>query len=270
MIRGIEHIRLTVDDVAAVAADYAAVLGLSPDAPTAAGRPVRLDVGNTAIELTGVDRAGAGDGGLGQRLTLVFEVENVADSARRIERRGLAGTTRGDGAHGQAIHFLSPAATWETRLAIAAAAMDTDAGDGGAGASHDIAGLDHVVIRTPDPERAVALYGGRLGLDLRLDRTNESLQSRMLFFVCGDLVVEVVHDLKAGLGSGSDRVFGLAWRSADIERSHARMAAAGVPVSEVREGRRPGSRVFTVKGRTGGVPTLVIGGEGLARRPAQT
>ena len=35
-----------------------------------------------------------------------------------------------------------------------------------------IAALDHVVVRTPNPERAVAFYAGRLGLDLRLDRSN--------------------------------------------------------------------------------------------------
>ena len=34
-----------------------------------------------------------------------------------------------------------------------------------------VASLDHVVIRSPNPERAVALYAGRLGLSLRLDRT---------------------------------------------------------------------------------------------------
>ena len=129
----------------------------------------------------------------------------------------------------------------------------------------DIAGLDHVVVRTPDPERAVALYGGRLGVDLRLDRTNPQLGSRMLFFVCGGLVVEITHDIKKGVGSGADKIWGLAWRANDIDQAHSRMTAHGVQVSEVRAGRRPGTRVFTVKSHTAGIPTLVIGGEGLHR-----
>ena len=129
----------------------------------------------------------------------------------------------------------------------------------------DIAGLDHVVIRTPDPERAVALYGGRLGLDLRLDRTNPEFGSRMLFFVCGGLVIEITHDTKKGVNSGADKIWGLAWRANDIDHAHSRMTAGGVHASEVRAGRRPGTRVFTVNGRTAGIPTLVIGGEGLHR-----
>ena len=43
-------------------------------------------------------------------------------------------------------------------------------------------GLDHVVIRTRNPDRALALFGGRLGLDLRLDRTNAAWGTRVLFF----------------------------------------------------------------------------------------
>ena len=130
---------------------------------------------------------------------------------------------------------------------------------------HDILGLDHVVVRTRDPERAVALYGGRLGLDLRLDRANPERGNRLLFFVCGDLVVEISHDLKAGVRPGPDRIWGLAWRAADLGRAHARMSAAGIAVSEVRAGNRPGTEVFTVKSHTAGVPTLVIGGHGLER-----
>jgi hypothetical protein len=36
------------------------------------------------------------------------------------------------------------------------------------------------------------------------------------------------------------------------------MATAGLDVSEVRTGRRPGTRVFTVRSGALGVPTLVI------------
>ena len=82
---------------------------------------------------------------------------------------------------------------------------------------------------------------------------------------CGDLVVEVSYDTRTGLGAGADRIWGIALRSNDIDRAHARMSANGVAVSELRAGRRPGTKVFTMKSHTAGLPTLVIGGEGLVR-----
>ena len=116
-------------------------------------------------------------------------------------------------------------------------------------------------IRSPNPERAVALYAGRLGLSLRLDRSEPAWGARLLFFRCGDLIVEVAHDLKAGIGDGPDRLWGLSWRVPDIAKAHARLRAAGVAVSDLRAGRRPHTRVFTAKSHTAGVPTLVIGAD---------
>jgi len=125
-----------------------------------------------------------------------------------------------------------------------------------------IAALDHVVIRSPNPERAIALYAGRLGLDLRLDRSNPAWGSRLLFFRCGDLVVEIAHDLKAGVSDGPDHLWGLSWRTPDIAKANARLKAAGVDVSSPRTGRRPGTEVFSVNSHIEGVPTIVIGGVG--------
>jgi catechol 2,3-dioxygenase-like lactoylglutathione lyase family enzyme len=125
-----------------------------------------------------------------------------------------------------------------------------------------ISALDHVVIRSPHPERAIAFYAGRLGLDLRLDRSNPQWGTRLLFFRCGDLVVEIAHDLAKGVSDGPDQLWGLSWRTPDIVRCNARLKAAGVDVTAPRDGRRPGSQVFTVKSGTEGVPTLVIGGIG--------
>jgi len=120
----------------------------------------------------------------------------------------------------------------------------------------------HQVVRTPNPERAIALYAGRLGLDLRLDRSNPDWGSRLLFFRCGDLVVEIAHDLKKGVSDGPDQLWGLSWRTPDIARCNERLKKAGVEVSEPRNGRRPGSQVFSVQSHTANVPTIVIGGIG--------
>jgi len=55
-----------------------------------------------------------------------------------------------------------------------------------------------------------------------------------------------------------DTMWGLSWRVADIEATRARLVAAGVDVSEVRDGRKPGTRVLTVRGGTCGIPTLLV------------
>jgi catechol 2,3-dioxygenase-like lactoylglutathione lyase family enzyme len=252
MLAGIDHIAVAAENIGAVARDYAAVLGLAPNESAIFDRHARLQLDNMAIVITTwpPEKSGAAN------LKLVLATTDIEAAARRLSRRGIAGAfEQPDGILNldiRATHGV-PIGVMETRSEVAP------------NEARDIAGLDHVVIRTPDPERAVALYGGRLGLDLRLDRSNAEFGSRMLFFVCGGLVVEITHDLKQGVGTGPDRLWGLAWRARDIDRANARMLSHGVDVSAIRTGRRPGTRVFTVKSHTAGVPTLVIGGEGLER-----
>ena len=156
-----------------------------------------------------------------------------------LHARGHRGAT-----HGVRLFFLQQAALPPSRLLTAEPAA--------------VSGLDHVVIRTPDPERATALYGARLDLDMRLDRSNPAWGARLLFFRCGDLIVEVAHDLEAGVGDGPDRLWGLSWRVPDAEAARTRLAAAGLDVSEVRRGRKPGTRVLTLRDGTCGVPTLLL------------
>jgi hypothetical protein len=115
------------------------------------------------------------------------------------------------------------------------------------------------VIRTPNPERAIALYAGRIGLSSRLDGSHADWGVRLLFFRCGELIIELAHDLKAGLGEGEDYLWGLSWRVPDLLGAHARLHAAWVDVSDVRRGRRPRTLVFTVRSHTAGVATLMIG-----------
>ncbi len=121
-----------------------------------------------------------------------------------------------------------------------------------------ITGLDHVVVRTTHPNRAAALYGARLGLDMRLDRTEPKWGTRLMFFRAGDLIVEVVHNLAEEPSDKPDQLWGLSWRAANIEAANARLKAANFDVSEIRPGRKPGTRVFTVRNNTLGVPTLIL------------
>lgn len=80
-----------------------------------------------------------------------------------------------------------------------------------------------------------------------------------MFFRCGGAVVEISADLAAPPSDEPDRITGLAWRVRDPRAAHARIAAAGFDVSEVRDGRKPGTAVFTVRSGVVGAPALMIG-----------
>jgi catechol 2,3-dioxygenase-like lactoylglutathione lyase family enzyme len=120
-----------------------------------------------------------------------------------------------------------------------------------------ITAMDHVVIATADPERAAALYGARLGLDMALDRSHPDW-GRLMFFRCGDLIVEVTHRPGKTPETAPDQLRGVCWRVTDINATHTRLAGAGVDVSEIRNGRKPGTLVMTVRNGTCGVPTLLV------------
>jgi catechol 2,3-dioxygenase-like lactoylglutathione lyase family enzyme len=123
-----------------------------------------------------------------------------------------------------------------------------------------VAGLDHTVVMTPDADATKALYGDGLGLRLALDREFPDWGARLLFFRVGDITVEI----GARLGEGddkspdTDRLWGLSWRVRSAEAARARLLEADFDVSDVRDGRKPGTRVLTVRSGTCGVPTLLI------------
>jgi catechol 2,3-dioxygenase-like lactoylglutathione lyase family enzyme len=192
----------------------------------------------------------------GSLASMVFATADLDKAARLLERRAVPSERSGAGL------VLSPTATYGVPIELmelkeAEAPSPLLADDAAC-----VSGLDHVVVRTPNPERAIAFYAGRLGLDLRLDRSNPDWGARLLFFRCGDLVVEIAHDLRKGVSDGPDHLWGLSWRVPDVAKANARLRAAGVDVSEPRTGRRPGTQVFTVNSHTEGVPTIMIGGLG--------
>ena len=119
-------------------------------------------------------------------------------------------------------------------------------------------GLDHLVISTEQPERALAWYGARLGFNLTLDRSNPAQNSRLLTFSAGTAKIEVTHRASSSPEPKPDRLWGITWRTADIEAAHNRITDSGHATSEVRQGMRRGTRVFTVRDGTLGVPTLIV------------
>jgi catechol 2,3-dioxygenase-like lactoylglutathione lyase family enzyme len=113
--------------------------------------------------------------------------------------------------------------------------------------------MDHVVVRTHDPDAAIALYGDALGVRLALDRDLGG--RRMLFFRTGKVTLEVVQEPDIG---DMDRLWGVAYRVRDIDAARARLVQAGFDVSPVRTGAKPGTTVLTVRDAPGAVPTLIL------------
>ena len=197
--------------------------------------------------------------------SLCFRVNGIDRFQRRLKRLGLAPEDVAQSGSTNAIDGAT--LSWKrTRTAVEATHgarlffldMPTERPLSQTTASAPIIGLDHVVIATEEPERAAALYGARLGLDMTLDLSRPDWGARLMFFRCGDLVVEIVHRLNEASRGNPDKLWGLSWRVADIDAAQARLAAAGLDVSEIRTGRRPGTRVFTVRSGALDVPTLVI------------
>lgn len=122
-----------------------------------------------------------------------------------------------------------------------------------------ISALDHAVVQTPDAEATKALYGDKLGLRLALDREFPQWGARLIFFRVGGITVELAARLDDAEGdTATDDLWGLSYRTVDADAARARLAEAGFDVTDVRDGRKPGTRVFTVRDGTCGVPTLVL------------
>jgi catechol 2,3-dioxygenase-like lactoylglutathione lyase family enzyme len=125
---------------------------------------------------------------------------------------------------------------------------------GGAGIA-----IDHVVIRSVDAERAIALWRDRVGLRLALDRPFPDRGLRLLFFRTNGITLELATPHPAPADRDApDALHGVSYRVADLPLVRERLVAGGVDVSEVRTGMRPGTIVATVRSHTAGVPTLLL------------
>lgn len=270
MIEAIDHVAVAVADLDRAATAWQALLGRAPDwrEEAAGARHAWFQVDGVAIDLVQPEGAGESGDRVRARLAaageglwgLAFAVDDLEETRRVLARRGAPVGEAADLLSTDAwkLAFVDAAATHGVPVALAERSRGSPPAD--PAGPDAVAGLDHVVIHTPDAERAAAFYGARLGLDLRLDRSNPQWGSRLLFFRCGSSVVEIAADLGAPRGDGPDRLSGLAWRVADPAAACARIAAAGFDVSEVRPGRKPGTAVFTVRSGVAGAPTLMIGG----------
>jgi catechol 2,3-dioxygenase-like lactoylglutathione lyase family enzyme len=272
VITGLDHVVLLVNDIGAAATAYQTLFGCAPAWRTAGDGADRVlfTFDNMTLELmspkgfsVAADRIRAVIAEQGEGLaSICFRTVDIAKTHRRLDRLALkpepiTDAESRDAASGATLSWKrTRAATEATRgVRLFFLEMTKERPHSVPAADAPITAMDHVVVSSADPERAAALYGARLGLDMALDRSHPDW-GRLMFFRCGDLIVEVVH--RPDANADKDKLWGLSWRVADIDATRARLASAGIDVSDVRTGRKPGTRVLTVRNGTCGIPTLLV------------
>jgi catechol 2,3-dioxygenase-like lactoylglutathione lyase family enzyme len=292
-LESLDHVIVAVADLPEATRTYARLLGRRPswvgEHAGAGSRNALFRLENTYLELLAPEGAGAvgdalrawldarGEGPLGLAFgTRDAEACRAALAARGLEPGGVEKGLGRDVESGAFREWLRvPLPPDRTRGVLLFGIEHRSPADllPPAGASGDdagtIHGLDHAVVRTRDAEAAIALYGeAGLGLRLALDRSFEQWGARLIFFRVGGVTVEIAASLAEGepgdadadldVDAGRDRLWGFSWRVRDADAARARLAAEGFDVSEVRTGRKPGTRVLTVRGPTHGVATLLL------------
>jgi catechol 2,3-dioxygenase-like lactoylglutathione lyase family enzyme len=277
MISGIDHLVVLGESIDQGRTAYEVVLGRTADWQSldASGMAsVFFQLDGIALELI----APHGDGELANRLrdrlsqqgaglqSIVFSSDAIEEDRRIFERRALNPDAI---QNGQSTDLKSGSIREWRRFRIA------DAQSGGVRifvlqrsendllkmknpAANALSGLDHLVVSTANPDRAVALYGARLGLRLTLDISNIERDMRLLSFKAGSTRIELSHRISTLSYTEPDKLWGITWRTNDIEGARERMHNQGLNVSEVRKGMSKGTRVFTVRDGTLNVPTLVL------------
>ncbi|NQX87229.1 MAG: hypothetical protein HRT77_01045 [Halioglobus sp.] len=194
-------------------------------------------------------------------------VQSALSDRRRVTRWALPNTVielvEGSvlAPHIQGIAFSFPAAGPQEMPVENTLGLDIRASDGRSTADFRDAypeaqattlSVDHLVLRTQDADSCIGLFRDRLGVRLALDQTVPQWGGRMLFFRGGKLTLEVITSEAAG------GFWGIAYRCAEIDVAAARLLEAGVSLSAVRDGRKPGTRVATIQSHCLEIPTLLI------------
>lgn len=253
MLLDLERVIVVVDDLQAAAADFALLLGRPGDGESEGC--VCFAVGNTILELSTCDRLSLSLSTLASGRPEAPGREGVAALAFREDER-------------EADEWLGATETRGIPIRLARDESEGQPPDQRDVEALGVSGLDHVVISTGDLAAARKLYGETLGLRLALDRPFERRGIQILFFRIAGVTVEVVGRLPGApeneggpraFAGDSDHFGGLAWKVDDVRAIRTRLLDEGFDVSEGRVGHKPGTCVCTVRSRTHGVPTLLIG-----------
>jgi catechol 2,3-dioxygenase-like lactoylglutathione lyase family enzyme len=274
VITALDHVVILVDRIDEAAKAYETLFGQAPSWRNIADGAERVlfTLDNTTLELMSpsgfslaADRIRAVIAEQGEGMaSICFQTRDIAKMHRRLDRLMLrpepvTDAESQDATTGASLSWKRTRAGTEATRGVRMffLQLHKERPRSIPTAAAPVTGMDHVVVSTPDPERAAALYGARLGLDMAFDRSHPDW-GRLMFFHCGDLVVEVVSRPGVDSLATQDRLWGVSWRVADVEATRARLLDANIDVSEVRTGRKPGTRVVTVRNGTCGIPTLLV------------
>ena len=276
MTTTIDHIIIAVSDLAEASTEYSALLGRTPSWRGAhpgygtANTLFKLD--NTYIELLAPQGEGMASDIVNSILEkkgnclggLVFGTEDANDFIAQARAQGLEAS---DPLPGHGVDEQTGAERrwhnifWDPAAArgIFSFCIQHESGsllpEATPMAKGEIAGVDHVVVKTQSAEAAKMFYGEQLGIRLALEQDVPEWGGTQLFFRASSMSIEVIASEKA---PEQDELWGLALKTDNIEATHARLSEQGVQISDIRDGRKPGTRVCTAKSHTLGVPTLLI------------
>jgi len=272
----VDHIIIAVTDLLTATTDYTTLLGRLPSwqgsHPDYGTANTLFQLENTYIELL----APAGQGLATEHINKVLNgrdtqlggfVFGTEDAAAFIDHARKQGLAASDPVPGHGVDTLTGAERrwrnmfWDANAArgIFSFCIEHETGSSlreaqptGAGA---LTGVDHVVVKTQSVEAAKRFYGEQLGIRLALEQHVPEWGGTQLFFRTSSMSIEVI---ASDIAPAQDALWGLALKSPDLEVTQARLSEAGVDVSDIREGRKPGTRVCTVKSHALNVPTLLI------------
>lgn len=287
MIEGIDHLVIAVSDLEAAQRRYVSLLGRSPswsgEHPGQGTANVLFRLENLYVELLAPEGAGTlsdslrahlkekGEGPYAVALSVLdadaavvwLREQGLSPSApaEAMDRDALSGAFRrsrnvylpSSETHGVGLFLIEHLS--DAELLPPALAIESEAAA--------VSRVDHVVINTAQPERAIGFYGQSLGIRLALDRTFEKRGMRLLFFRLGGTTLEFSTRIDSdsapsGHAEVEDSLWGIAYQVPDAAAANERLEAAGFSITPLRPGHKPGTRVFSLKEEVLGVPTLII------------
>jgi len=276
MATTIDHIIIAVRDLPTAAKEYSQLLGRSPSwrgsHPDYGTANTLFQLDNTYIELL----APSGEGLATEHINTVLDgrdaclgglVFGTADATAFVDRARAQGLAASDPVPGHGVDADTGAKrSWKNIFWDAAAArgifsfcIEHDPGcslpEAAPTDPGPVTAVDHVVVRTQNVEDAKKFYGEQLDIRLALEQHVPEWGGTQLFFRASSMSIEVIASDKSPV---QDELWGLALKSTDLDATHARLLDAGVDVSAIREGRKLGTRVCTVKSHALTVPTLLI------------
>ena len=276
MIKSIDHILVAVKDLEKAVRDYSLVFGFGPtwqgNHPSLGTKNALFPLENMYLELIAIDDEGPLAETVNEHLKkngesifgLALETDNIELAKNELsasfntdleisDGKGVNNISK-DERHWKNIFIPNKFSRGIFTLLIQhtkGILPENDISD-----ESNISRMDHVVINSNDPDGLVDLYGDKYGIRLALDQFVEKWGGRMLFFRTDHTTIEAIGIKKDG--PAEDFLWGLAWTTKNIKKTHKRLVDAGVNVTDIKDGRKPKTLVATIKSHCADVPTLLI------------